>query len=106
MRITFDCLQRDMRVTEDDEVDPGEPAAKSRQPTLPRACVVDHAYPQAGQVKFGGHCSSLTKAAPHSPSRAEHGAQISRIRKEATHHLHLRGAAIILLSDRSLCGPV
>jgi hypothetical protein len=46
-------LQRDMRVTEDDEVDPREPAAKSRQPTLPRPCVVDHAYPQAGQVKFG-----------------------------------------------------
>jgi hypothetical protein len=44
-----------MGVTEDDEVDSGESAAKSRQPTLPRPCVVDHAYPQAGQVKFGGH---------------------------------------------------
>ena len=47
-----------MRVTEDDEVEFGEPAAKSRQPTLPPPCVVDHAYPQAGQVKFGGFAGS------------------------------------------------
>jgi hypothetical protein len=47
-----------MRVTEDDEVDPWESAAKSCQPTLPRPCVVDHAYPQAGQVKFDGFAGS------------------------------------------------
>jgi hypothetical protein len=43
-----------MRVTEDDEVGPREPLAKSRQPTLLRPRVVDHAHPQAGEVKFGG----------------------------------------------------
>ena len=47
-----------MRVTEDDEVGPGESAAKSRQPTVLRSCVVDHAYPQAGQVEFGGFAGS------------------------------------------------
>ena len=47
-----------MGVTEDDEADPGESAAKSRQPTLPRPGVVDHAYPQAGQVEFGGFAGS------------------------------------------------
>jgi hypothetical protein len=35
--IAVDCLQRDMEMTEDDDLDPGEPAAKSRQPTLYRA---------------------------------------------------------------------
>jgi hypothetical protein len=36
-------------VTEDDEIGPGETAAKSRQPTLLRPRVVDHAYPQASE---------------------------------------------------------
>jgi len=47
-----------MRVTEDDEVDPGEAGGEVAPADLPRPCVVDHAYPQAGQVKFGGFAGS------------------------------------------------
>src|SRR5215208_3206770 len=167
-----------MRVTEDDEVHFGEPVAKSRQPTLLRPCVVDHAYPQAGQVKFGGFGGSpsidvwtvvvaedgmhwrkgrqLLEYARHAdvagvqnhlsrgevmghPGRTalpesrgvcvgeDHDAhrlivparlklhridhhprsmahRLREYQKAATQHLHFRGAAIILVPDRSLGG--